>query len=194
MVDLNYGADSASLYEFWTADQCLVDVCHIMLSLYDIVFLMLLLPFSSNANTSSSSRTVFRNRFVYCTVTPVWNNQFDSDLILILFICFATDSSLLRISSPTSDSEPLSLSSLDSNSRVQGTMRSPSPRLIQKESPPQSDTKREHRRGTATRTRPPPAPSENHDDPRSSPRRHSTTKVNSVMKYVSESRTECSIK
>ncbi|KAK6623517.1 hypothetical protein RUM43_009369 [Polyplax serrata] len=107
---------------------------------------------------------------------------------------FETDSSLLRISSPTSDSEPLSLSSLDSNSRVQGTMRSPSPRLIQKESPPQSDTKREHRRGTATRTRPPPAPSENHDDPRSSPRRHSTTKVNSVMKYVSESRTECSIK
>lgn len=104
------------------------------------------------------------------------------------------DSSLLRLNSPTSDSEPLSLSSLDSNSRVQVTVRSPSPRLNHKELPPPTDVRKEPRRVVAPKARPPPAPSENPEDHRSSPRRLNATKVNSVMKDVSEMKTDCSLK
>lgn len=109
---------------------------------------------------------------------------------------FFTDLSL-RLNSATSDSEPLSLSSLDSNPRVHVTVRSPSPRLIQKELPPLVDSKRENRKINAVnKTRPPPAPPENHEESRlGSPRRQNATKVNNVMKYVSsETKTEFSIK
>lgn len=75
------------------------------------------------------------------------------------------------------------------------TVRSPSPRLIHQELPPPPEPKREPRKGLVSKPRPPPAPSENHTNHKASPRRHATTKVNSLMKEVySETKTETSLK
>lgn len=102
-----------------------------------------------------------------------------------------------RLNSPTSESEPLSLSSLDSNPRIQASIRSPSPRLIHKEVPTPPPVEPRTRRGSLKTPRAPPIPPPPEpviEDPRGSPRRRNLTKFNALKDHAPETKTDFPLK
>lgn len=114
-------------------------------------------------------------------------SDFDSDVASVKFT-FA-DFHVDRLCSPTPEPESLSLGNVDSNSRIPVTVRSPSPRLIQKEPSPTAEAKKDHRKPMVKKTRSIPPPPEQE----SSPRRQHLSKYNSIREPA-EAKTDFPIK